>query len=76
MKKILCVLSLLLLANSCNAKEIDRRIVVDTPVKEVEQVVLDVIKQYDGVVTVKDIDNGFEALYDFAMLGFKIPVKI
>lgn len=57
MKKILCVLSLLLLANSCNAKEIDRRIVVDTPVKEVEQVVLDVIKQYDGVVTVKDIDK-------------------
>ncbi len=29
-----------------------------------------------GSATVTDIKNGFEVLYDFAVLGFKIPVKI
>ena len=57
MKKILCVLSLLLLANTCYAAEIDRKIVKDTTVKEAEEIVLDVIKQYEGVITVKDIDK-------------------
>ena len=57
MKKILCVLSLLLLANTCYAAEIDRKIVKDTTVKEAEEIVLDVIKQYEGVVTVKELDK-------------------
>lgn len=57
MKKILSVLALLLVVNSCYAAEIDRKIAKDTTVKEVEQVVLDVIAQYEGVVTVKNIDK-------------------
>lgn len=57
MKKLLAVLVLLLLTNSCYAREIDRKIVKDTTVKEAEEIVLDVIKQYEGVVTVKDIDK-------------------
>ena len=58
MKKILfTVLALLLVTNTCMAKEIDRKIVVDTTVEEAQQIVLDVIKQYEGVITVKEADK-------------------
>ena len=29
-----------------------------------------------GSATVTDIENGFEVLYDFAQIGFKIPLKV
>lgn len=58
MKKILfTVLALLLVTNTCMAKEIDRKIVVDTTVEEAQEIVLNVIKQYEGVITVKEADT-------------------
>ena len=57
MKKILCILSMLVFASSCFAAEIDRKIVKDTTVEETAEIVLEVIKQYEGVITVKEIDK-------------------
>ena len=56
MKKILFLLSMLLITNICFSAEIDRRVAIDTNIQEAQQIVLDVIKQYDGVVTVKEKD--------------------
>ena len=58
MKKILfTVLIVLLVTNACMAKEIDRKVAVDTTVEEAQEIVLNVIKQYEGVVTVKESDT-------------------
>lgn len=67
MKKILFLLLMLFISNSCFAGEIDRRVAIDTPIAEAQQIVLDVIKQYDGVVTVKEKDlqkHTFVVLYN------------
>lgn len=58
MKKIFAVLALCLMISGASfAKEIDRKLIKNTTVAEVETIVLDVIKQYEGVVTPKDIDK-------------------
>ena len=47
---------MLLIANSCFAAEIDRKVAINTNIDEAQQIVLDLIKQYEGVITVKEKD--------------------
>lgn len=59
MKKILVILVILLFANNSAFAfgEIDRKVALDVSINKVENIILDVIKSYDGVVTVKEIDQ-------------------
>lgn len=58
MKKFLCFIAMFLfVANNAMAKEIDRKIIKNTTVAQVQPVILDTISLYNGVVTIKDIDE-------------------
>lgn len=59
MKKFLISLIVLFFVNSSAFAfgEVDRKVALDTTIDQVQKIVLDVIKSYDGVVTVKEIDK-------------------
>lgn len=60
MKKFLCLLAMLFIASPAFAgprSSLDRQVVLDTPIKEVASTVESVIKSYEGVITVRELNN-------------------
>ena len=58
MKKIFAVLAVVVLSiNVASAKDIDRKLVKNATIKDVQPHVLNVIDLYKGVVTVKELDK-------------------
>ena len=59
MKKLLTLLVALLFFNNTAFAfgEIDRQVALDTSMNKVQDIILEVIKSYDGVVTVKEINK-------------------
>lgn len=59
MKKIfiLCVTIFMLTVNSTFAKDVDRKIVKNATVEQVQAIVLDTLTLYDGVITAKEINK-------------------
>ena len=59
MKKILLTLFLLLFINNSVFAfgEIDRKVAMNTSIDQVQKIVLDLIKSYDGVISAKEINN-------------------
>ncbi|MBE7711560.1 MAG: hypothetical protein E7Z92_05415 [Cyanobacteria bacterium SIG31] len=59
MKKILITLILLFCVNNTTFAfgEIDRQVALDTSVTQVQKIILDLIKSYDGVITPKEINE-------------------
>ena len=59
MKKFLISLCLLFLINNSAFAfgEIDRKVALDTSVAQVQKIILDLIKSYDGVITPKEINE-------------------
>lgn len=58
MKKIFVLFCCLIISmTAVEAKSIDRKLVKDATVEQVEKIVIDTINMYDGVVTVKEINK-------------------
>lgn len=59
MKKIfiLCVAIFMLTVNATLAKDVDRKIVKNATVEQVQAIILDTIALYDGVISVKEINK-------------------
>ena len=59
MKKLLTLLVALLFFNNTAFAfgEIDRQVALDTSIDKVQNIILDVIKSYDGVITTKEINK-------------------
>ena len=59
MKKFLLTLAILLFVNNSVFAfgEIDRKVALNTSIDKVENIILDVIKSYDGVVSIKEINK-------------------
>jgi hypothetical protein len=69
MKKIILVFCCLILAiTSAEAKSVDRKIVKNATIEQVEKVVIDTINMYDGVVTIKEA-NKDEHRYNVDYMG-------
>ena len=69
MKKIILVFCCLILAiTSAEAKSVDRKIVKNATIAQVEKVVIDTINMYDGVVTIKEA-NKDEHRYNVDYMG-------
>ena len=59
MKKILALLfcCLILSVNSVFAKDVDRKLIMNAKIKDVQLIIKDVIDLYKGVITVKTFDD-------------------
>ena len=58
MKKILLLLAVMFFGNAAFAfGEIDRKVALNTSIDEVQNVVIDVIKSFDGAITVKEMNK-------------------
>lgn len=69
MKKIIVLFCCLIIGvSSVEAKSIDRRIVKDATIPQVEKIVIDTINMYDGVVNIKEI-NKQEHRYNVDYMG-------
>ena len=69
MKKLLVLFCCLIIGiTSAEAKSIDRKLVKNATIPEVEKIVIDTINMYDGVVTVKEI-NTDEHRYNVDYMG-------
>ena len=69
MKKLLVLFCCLVIGiTTAEAKSVDRKVVKNATVAQVEKVVIDTINMYDGVVTVKEI-NKQEHRYNVDYMG-------
>lgn len=69
MKKLLVLFCCLVIGvTTAEAKSVDRKIVKNATVAQVEKVVIDTINMYDGVVTIKEI-NKQEHRYNVDYMG-------
>ena len=69
MKKLLVLFCCLVIGvASAEAKSVDRKIVKDATISQVEQVVIDTINMYEGVVNIKEI-NKQEHRYNVDYMG-------
>jgi hypothetical protein len=69
MKKILVLIFCLIIGvSSAEAKSIDRKLVKDANIADVEKIVIETIKMYEGVVKIKEI-NTQEHRYNVDYLG-------
>ena len=69
MKKLLVLFCCLVIGiTTAEAKSVDRKVVKNATVAQVEKVVIDTINMYDGVVTVKEI-NKQDHLYNVDYMG-------
>ena len=59
MKKFLLILAILLFVNNSVFAfgEIDRKVALNTSIDKVENIILDVIKSYDGAISIKEINK-------------------
>ena len=69
MKKLLVLFCCLVIGvTTAEAKSVDRKVVKNATVAQVEKVVIDTINMYDGVVTIKEI-NKQEHRYNVDYMG-------
>jgi hypothetical protein len=69
MKKLLVLFCCLVIGiTTAEAKSVDRKVVKNATVEQVEKVVIDTINMYDGVVTIKEI-NKQEHRYNVDYMG-------
>lgn len=69
MKKIIALFFCLFIGiNAVEAKSIDRKIIKDAKIADVEKIVIDTINMYEGVVNVKEI-NKQEHRYNVDYMG-------
>ncbi|MBQ2396016.1 MAG: hypothetical protein II304_03080 [Bacteroidales bacterium] len=69
MKKIIALFCCLFISvSAAQAKSLDRKIVKDATVEQVEKIVIDTINMYDGVVAIKEI-NKKEHRYNVDYMG-------